>query len=252
MKDPAVLIYFDKWIAATNGMRADFRAWYFDLLLYQYDKGFIPNDEDELCGICRVRPSEQANFKQMVEQVLKQKFKQTELGWSNEVMMDVIRKREAFKEKRAKSGNIGVVIKLAHTIKGFNNKHIERLKRNLYQLSIDEVEKHKDKHVLNHLLKLYIDVDEDVDINTKSNSIKVETSEDQKNLNNIIQQNYPQLLDFKNPLTIEQFRKLKEEFGTNILDSKMRDLSNYNGASKKYINAYHTLLEWCKRQKMKV
>lgn len=68
-KDPAALIYIDKWISSTNGMQASFRAWYFDLLLYQYDKGELPNDEDELAGICRVRPSEYNLFKQMVEQV---------------------------------------------------------------------------------------------------------------------------------------------------------------------------------------
>ena len=162
-KDPAVLVYFDKWISSTNGMKAEFRAWYFDLLIYQYDKGIIPNDEDAIAGICRVRPSEYESFKQMLKQVLKQKFKQTDIGWENEVMSDILKKREDFKDKRVLSGNIGVVIKTAKTIKGFTIKYLDILKSELYTKTPNEIEKYKDKQVLEQvleqMLKLYIDVD---------------------------------------------------------------------------------------------
>lgn len=174
-KDPAVLIYFDKWISSTNGMKAEFRAWYLDLLIYQFDKGFIPNDEDAIAGICRVRPSEYESFKQMLKQVLKQKFKQTEFGWENEVMSDVLKKREYFKDKRALSGNIGVVIKMAKTIKGFTNNYLDKLKDDLYSKSLDEIETYKDKQVLNQVLnqmvKLYIDVNVDIDKKIKEGGV---------------------------------------------------------------------------------
>ena len=164
MKDPAVLIYFDKWISSTNGMRAEFRAWYFDLMIYQYDKGSVPNDLDEIAGICRVRPSEYDLFKQMVKQVLEQKFVLTDGVYKNSVVDEVLRKREAFTDKRSKSGNIGVIIKLASTIKGFTSKLIDRLKEDLFKMDIEQVLKHKDKQVLEQVLKLYINVDVDKDI----------------------------------------------------------------------------------------
>jgi len=173
-KDPAVLIYFDKWISSTNGMKAEFRAWYFDLLIHQYDKGEIPKDVDELAGICRVRPSEYDSFKHMVKQVLEQKFTETETGWINEVAMEVLKKREAFVDKRKKSGNIGVVIKTAKTIKGFNLKHLGRLKKELYGFSEQEIERHKNKQVLEHVLKLYINVDVNEDIDIKEFKNKLE------------------------------------------------------------------------------
>ena len=164
-KDPAVLLYFDKWIAATNGMRADFRAWYMDLMIYQYDKGYVPSDIDELYGICRVRPSEYDMFKQMLEQVLKQKFKQMDNGtYQNDVVCEVMRKREQFLEKRVKSGTIGSIIKSAKTIKGFTTKHLDRLKSELYAMDDETLKKHMDKQVLEHLLKLYVNVNEDVDV----------------------------------------------------------------------------------------
>jgi hypothetical protein len=165
MKDPAVLIYFDKWISSTNGMKAEFRAWYFDLLIYQYDKGAIPNDMDEIAGICRVRPSEYDLFKQMVKQVLEQKFKLGEDNmYRNPIASDVLRKREEFIEKRSRSGNIGVVIKSALTIKGFK-PHINKLKEKLFNMSDTEIENLKDKQVLEQMLKLFINVNVDEDIN---------------------------------------------------------------------------------------
>ena len=162
MKDPAVLIYFDKWISSTNGMRAEFRAWYFDLIIHQYDKGGIPTDVDELAGICRVRPSEYDSFKQMVEQVLKHKFELIDGKYHNRVIGEVLRKREEFKDKRERSGNIGVVIKQAKALSWCTDAMLMRLKDHLFSLDIKEVVKFKDNQVLEHLLKLYIDVDEDV------------------------------------------------------------------------------------------
>lgn len=166
MKDPAALIYMDKWISATNGMKAEFRAWYMDLLIYQYDKGAIPNDPDEIAGICRVRPSEYDLFKQMLKQVLEQKFSKNEDGnWINKTASEVISKRKNYKDKRIKSGTIGGIVKKAKQISGFKNSFLERLKSELYEKDISELEDYKNENLLKHLLTLYINEDEDVNIN---------------------------------------------------------------------------------------
>ncbi|HET8885577.1 MAG TPA: DUF1376 domain-containing protein [Salinimicrobium sp.] len=182
-KDPAALVYIDKWVAATNGMKAEFRAWYFDLMLYQFDKGPIPNDMDELAGVCRVRPSEYNLFNQMVDQVLKQKFKQNEEGkWVNSFADEVITKRKSFKDKRVKSSNIGVVVKMAMKIDGVNEKVIKHLKNELYDLSTEEIETYKNKNMLNQkvnqVVNLYIneDVIEDVDSNILKGGVGEKTA----------------------------------------------------------------------------
>jgi len=93
-KDPAALLYIDKWLVATTEMKADARAYYMDLILFQFDKGSLPNDIEELANICRVRVSEFNNFKQVFEQVLKQKFKQNNEGrLENEFAKEIIQKR---------------------------------------------------------------------------------------------------------------------------------------------------------------
>lgn len=175
-KDPAVLIYFDKWISSTNGMKAHLRAWYMDLLFYQYDNpDGIPDDTDVIAGICRILPSEYQLLEQMLEQVLKLKFKLCEGKWRNNFADEIISKRQDFKSKRAKSGNIGVIIKLAKTIKGFNTKYLARLKDSLFQMNDDEIEQAKNKQVLEQMLKLYINEDVNKD---KSISKDIPTKEE--------------------------------------------------------------------------
>lgn len=223
MKDPAVLIYIDKWISSTNGMKSMFRAWYMDLLMYQYDnpKG-IPDDIDTIAGICRVLPSEYQMLEQMLEQVLKQKFTLTEGFYVNNVASEIISKRQNFKEKRAKSGNIGVIIKLAKSLPNVDNSALDQLKVHLYNLSSEEIEKAKDEQVLKQMLKLYINVDEDEDIynNSISNStigeikIRQNNFSDKEAAKKILKER-PSVLDrckMKNNLSIEQVLSKIDEF----------------------------------------
>lgn len=166
MKDPACLFYIDTWLSATAEMDSDVRGWYLNLILHQYDKKDLPNDLEKLAVLAGVKFSEFERFKQMFEQVLKHKFQlndnqRLENGYAKSILSG----REQFKDKRQKSGNIGVVIKLAKTIKGFTEKHIETLKNHLYTLEINEIEKHKDKQVLEQMLKLYINENKNGNIN---------------------------------------------------------------------------------------
>ena len=175
MKDPAALVFIDKWIASTIGMRAEFRAWYFDLILYQFDNGSIPDSVDTMAGICKVLPSEYNLFNQMVNQVVNQKFTKNESGnLVNKVASEIITNRKLFKEKRTKSSNIAVVVKYARKFNGITEEHIGVLKKHLYNLSLEEIENFKNqsklKDLVNHLVNLYINVD--VNINNNINEIK--------------------------------------------------------------------------------
>ena len=65
MKDPAILFYYDTWLTATAEMDADVRSWYLDLLIHQYDKGSLPNDDEKLASLARVKISQFNKFKQI-------------------------------------------------------------------------------------------------------------------------------------------------------------------------------------------
>ena len=169
MKDPAALIYIDKYYSGTSGMSADFRGWYFDLIMYQYDKGGIPNNEDDIYSICRTKPSEFERFKLFLKQVLKQKYKLIDGKYINETAEELITKRKNFKDKRTKSGTVGYLIKLFNGFDFAKKMDIEKVKAFLYNLDTKELNQAKDKQMLKQMLKqkreLYINVDVNEDIN---------------------------------------------------------------------------------------
>ena len=221
-KDPAALVYMDKWIAATNGMKSAFRAWYFDLILYQFDNGPIPDDLDTMAGICRVLPSEYQMFNQMVNQVVHHKFKQKEDGsWYNEFAEQVISKRKSFKEKRTKSSNIGVVVKMAKKLPAATDKVISLLKNELYELEIEEIEKYKNKYVLNqmvnHLVNLYIDVDvnEDINSNIGKGGMGEKPAEVSEKAYELLEKECPQFIqtfEMQNKKQIDDYEVFKTNF----------------------------------------
>src|SRR5690606_15769270 len=122
----------DKYLIATSEMDPDCVGWYTKLILHQYDKGSLPNDIEKLASLCNVRFSDFERFKQVFEQVLKQKFKKNE---SNRLEQDfakeIIKKRETFKEKRSTSGKIGYAVKLIKKNFSLKKEDIDFLKENL-------------------------------------------------------------------------------------------------------------------------
>lgn len=155
-KDPAALFYINDWLTATKGMRADAKGWYLNLILFQFDMGDLPDDIEELANLCDVRFSEFETFKQVWEQVLKQKFKQNEKGrLENNRASDIIKRRELFKDKRKKSGVIGYVIKVAINELEVTDEEIEHLKSTINFEELDVKNKQVLKQVLKQSVKLY-------------------------------------------------------------------------------------------------
>ena len=113
MKDPAILLYKDKWLIATKGMKADCKGWYLNLIIFQHDLGDLPNDLDELSVLCDVRPSEYSRFEQVFEQVLRQKFELNDRGrLENSFAREILQNREKFIKKRSDAGKISYIKKL--------------------------------------------------------------------------------------------------------------------------------------------
>ena len=170
MKDPAVLLYIDKWISATMGMEALARAYYLDLILHQYDKGSIPNDIEDMAVICRVKHSEFDKFKQVFKQVLEQKFERNQEGnLEQPFAKEILQKRKVFKEKRSNSGKLSYVIRYArHKLKA-SEEEIEFIKSEIDLNEIDIKNEQVLKQVLKQIIELYINVNVDVDINKDFN-----------------------------------------------------------------------------------
>ena len=176
MKDPAALLYIDKWLVSTKGMKASARGWYLNLILHQYDKGSLPNNIEDLADFADVKHSEFEEFKQVFEQVLKQKFVENDEGrLVNEFAMEIIRKRENFKEKRSDSGKLSYVLKYIR--KNFiNDKEFEKYLKENIDINFDTKNEQMIEQVFKQNYELYINENEDKDININFNLIKSETS----------------------------------------------------------------------------
>lgn len=84
------------WLKGTRGMRAEVRGVYINLLLYQWDNGFIPSDMEELCFIDPELPK--------VWVKLKDKFIEVSPGKLQNKKNEEVR---AFWQKQKKNGEKG-------------------------------------------------------------------------------------------------------------------------------------------------
>lgn len=158
MKDPAVLFYINDWLTSTAEMDADVRGWYLNLLLHNYDKTDLPNDVEKLAVLCNVKFSEYERFKQVFEQVLKQKFEHTENNrLTNLRTNDILKNREIFKYKRSNAGKVSYVMK--YLAKNYNKEYkIKALKeyvKDNFDYDIDLKNEQVLKQVFEQVFELY-------------------------------------------------------------------------------------------------
>ena len=121
MKDPAFLFYSNDFYEGTRTMFPEERACYIDLMIYQHQNGFIPNDIDRIKMYCTGCTDES------IRNVLDKKFKQSRKGWYNEVLSEVMKARSDFSRRQSVNGIIGNFWKKARRI--LNDKDYNRLKR---------------------------------------------------------------------------------------------------------------------------
>jgi hypothetical protein len=158
MKDPAVLFYINDWLTSTSEMDADCRGWYLNLLLHNYDKGSLPNEVEKLAVLCMVKFSEYERFKQVFEQVLKQKFEELdENRISNSRTQSILKSRELFKEKRSDAGKISYLMKYfaKNHNKQYKHAKVREFVKSKFYLDIDTKNQTDIEQMFEHLFELY-------------------------------------------------------------------------------------------------
>lgn len=106
-KDPAFLFYSKDFYEGTRMMLPEERACYIDLLIYQHQNGFIPDDLKRVVMYCG------GIDKATLEATLKAKFKLCLSGWYNEKLDLIINERKEFSSKQSLNGKIGQFFKKA-------------------------------------------------------------------------------------------------------------------------------------------
>lgn len=172
MKDPAFLFYSNDFYEGTRTMLPEERACYIDLLVYQHQHDYIPNDPKRMSMYCSGISEE------IVMNTLKEKFKQTSKGWFNEVLQKTIADRSAYAKKQSENGTIGQFWKRAKTI--LNKQEYSKLKDVLYHVPKDELLKNVlgkeiDKAMLIAMLKHLEIINRDVNSNINIDEIETES-----------------------------------------------------------------------------
>lgn len=79
MSKPYMPLMMGDWIRGTRGMKAEVRGVYIDLLIHQYDHGFLPNDFESLCLIAPELPKVWVSLKDKFEEFEKGKLQNKKL-----------------------------------------------------------------------------------------------------------------------------------------------------------------------------
>lgn len=126
-KDPAFLFYSNDFYSGTRMMLPEERACYLDLLIYQHQNGFIPDDLKRLRLFCS--GIDEATLKATLEA----KFKLCLSGWYNEKLKQVIENREIFTGRQSVNGKVGQFFKKAAKI--LSPKELKTLRAKISEIT---------------------------------------------------------------------------------------------------------------------
>lgn len=167
-KDPAFLFYSKDFYEATRTMLPKERACYIDLLIYQHQNEYIPNEIERISMYCS------GIDEATLQATLQAKFKLCDKGWYNERLFEVIEQRKTFGEKQSDNGLIGQFFKKAKS--SLPSKDYSKLKDFIYnvftkeklinELKINNNHEAMLQAMLKHLVNVNVIVNEDVIINS--------------------------------------------------------------------------------------
>jgi rubrerythrin len=198
-KDPAFLFYSKDFYEGTRMLLPEERACFIDLLIYQHQNGFIPNDIKRLSLYCSG-----INEATLIA-TLEAKFKLTDDGWINEKLKKVIESRREFAVKQSENGLVGQFFKKAKQSLSldvytqlreyvYNKYGIEKLKKELKkeEATHEAMLEAMLKHLAIENENVIEDVNEDVnkEENNKDNEISIITEKWITYINSIFAKKY--------------------------------------------------------------
>jgi hypothetical protein len=260
MKDPAFLFYSKDFYEGTRTMLPTERACYIDLMIYQHQHGFIPDDLERVSMYCNGCSQE------TVKTVLEAKFKLCLDGWYNETMKRVIDERNVFSNKQSINGTVGQFWKKAKSI--LNKKEYAQLRdlmnyktnQEIYNL-VNELEINEAmlKAMLITLHKHLEDANanEDEDVNEEEITSEEEEEEEKEKkeqepktefekFNAWLKDSCPNVSRLRTQITEEQMMELIEKYGKQKFIDILMQMENKYDLNKKYVSVYLTARNWLK------
>lgn len=85
------------------------------------------------------------------------------------------------------------------------------------------------------------------DESTKSTR-KKELTEEEKEYQEKMREKFPRIMKMEKPLTLEEAKKLKGKYDSDMLKQIMHEMENWKPLLKKSVSAYMTIINWCNRE----
>jgi uncharacterized protein YdaU (DUF1376 family) len=250
-KDPAFLFYSKDFYEATRTMLPKERACYIDLLIYQHQHEFIPDDIERVVMYCS--GIDEATLKA----VLQAKFKLCDKGWYNQRLNSVVQERKEFSLKQSGNGLIGQFFKKAKAT--LKVKEYNKLKDFIYndyskdKLLEDLKKEGSHEAMLEAMLKHLEDVNEDVIINSIKGSneeSEPKPPEDIHPLQQYVKDKFTRITKLQNQLTKQECEKLLVKYKNADISKTLIAMENYKDIGNK-VSVYLTLLNWLEKDKPK-
>ena len=226
-KKPAFLFYSNDYFEGTRTMLPEERACYIDLMVYQHQHDYIPNDLKRISMYC-VGVSEAT-----LEATLEAKFKLCEKGWYNERLQEVMNDYEEYSKDQSDNGTYGQFIKKLNQDKSIKNlTELKEFIKNEYtkQRLVEDLKINNNyeatlEALLKHRLSTRVESESESIITNSSNNTNSEIS---KNLKPILNAscNYEYFIE-----EIKKSDKNKEE---SMRQYKLSEIQ-YNNALDEFI-----------------
>lgn len=249
-KDPAFLFYASDFLTGTMFFSNEQVGKYIRLLCSQHQHGGL---------------IERAAFDSIVgsDAVLRAKFEETEQGYYNirlSVEMELRNKKsanisDAAKETWKKRKERNTIVLQSHKD---SNTAVIRLEDENEDENEDEVKddskrerKKSEKEILfSEIVKNLSGNGKSQDeIKTLATATVEEDFRQFTRLSEWIENNCPRVADMKEPITLRQFVKIREEIKDKAkITELLRNMQNWQPLLKKNVSAYQTLLNWAKRE----
>jgi uncharacterized protein YdaU (DUF1376 family) len=249
-KDPAFLFYSKDFYEATRTMLPKERACYIDLLIYQHQNEFIPDDIERIVMYCS--GIDEATLKA----VLKAKFKLCDKGWYNQRLNKVVQERKDFSQKQSGNGLVGQFFKKAKAT--LKSKEYNKLKEFIYNdYSKDKLlEDLKKEGSHEAMLEAMLKHLEDVNVDVIKDSLKGSKEENPKQpeelhpLQQYVKDKFIRITKLQDQLTKDECEKLLKKYENSKISKTLIAMENYKDIGKK-VSVYLTLLNWLEKDNEK-
>ena len=118
----------------------------------------------------------------------------------------------------------------------------------------DKVENGKDNIIIDSTISNNIDEDLSINKNKKSTDVDkkvpdaIAPTDEELTFISKMKERFPHIMKMEQPLTLQQAKKLKGKYDSELLSKIMEEIENWKPLIKNKVSAYMTINKWCQKE----